>query len=145
MLSFNCVPFLKAADDILQHVEAHKNEQGMWDAAVIDWPSYIALSQSGKCFAFTMHDGERLVGYSIFILSNDLNMKTKMEAHNMAFFIQKEYRGKATLKFIKYTNSYLKSKQISSILYTLRDERVGKLLERKGYKAKYKVWVLENE
>lgn len=145
MPSFNCVPFLNAADEIRKHVEAHKKEQGMWDIVNIDWLSYITFSQLGKCFAFTMHNDGQLVGYSVFILSNDLNMKTRMEAHNMAFFIQKEFRGKATLKFIQYTNSYLKSKQISSILYTLEDDRIGKLLERKGYKEKYKVWVLENE
>lgn len=147
-MEFRVAPFHKVGHEISLNMKRHyadmeeKEGYGPIDA---DWRSYIEASNFGNCLVFLAECDKKIVAYSVFMLSFNINHKTKKEASNSAFYIDPEYRAKITGKFLRYINSWLLDKGIDEISYLVRDERIGKLLKRIGMKPTHTLWTLRNE
>lgn len=140
---YNFVPFHLVAEEIAKNLEAHYDDVELKDAygrPNLDWDSYLQLSLAGRCKVVTAREKGVLVGYSCFCISNNLNHKGIIEASNTGIFINKKYRGKITLEFIRKSDEFLRQIGINEIIYVLNDERIGALLKRVKYKAKHMVW-----
>ena len=140
---YDFVPFHLVAEEIAKNLENHYDDVDLKDdygRPNLDWDSYLQLSLAGRCRVVTVRDEERLVGYSCFCISNNLNHKGVIEAANTGIFIDKEYRGKITLELIRKSDEYLKAIGVIEAIYILNDDRIGALLRRAKYKAKHTVW-----
>ncbi len=142
-ITFDFVPLHTVVREIAPHVGTHYaqmtdgDDYGFPD---IDWDSYLLASQAGLCRVVTVRDGGKLVGYSVYSFGRNLRYKEIIEASSDGIFLEKEYRGKLSSELLKRADQYLKALGIHETSYVLSDERVGKLLARNGYTAKYKVW-----
>ncbi len=139
---YDFVPFHTVAEEIAKNLETHYDDVELKDdygRPNLDWDSYLQLSLAGKCKAAIAKDG-RLVGYTVFCISNNLNHKGVIEAVNTGIFIDKEYRGKITLTLIKKADEWLKEMGVMETIYILKDDRIGNLLKKADYKARHIVW-----
>lgn len=148
MMQYECVPFHKIGHEIAKNVVSHyedvKKKEGLLSPDV-DWKGYIELSDAGQCVAFIAKDGDKLVGYAVFVISNDMNHKSVIEASNTALFVNKEYRTKITKDFMKFAHDKLLESGLSRISYMVNDDRLGRLLQSAGLKNTHKLWTIENE
>jgi hypothetical protein len=143
MIEFNFVPFHLVAGEIAPNVARHYREMTDGDdygPPNIDWDTYIQASVNGQCMTVTARDNGKLIGYSVYVIGNNPRYKHIIEADSNGIFLEKEYRGK--INFFKEADKFLK-KIAHETNYTLSDERVGKMLERNGYKSSYKIWSIK--
>lgn len=141
MIEYALVPFHAVADHVAKNLPTHYQDVGKKDdygPPDLDWEYYLQASHQGLCFAVTATDSGDIVAYSVFFISNNANHKTFIEASNGGFFIQEEYRGR--LDLIGNAHRLLKPLGVHEINYLLNDDRIGKLLTRKGYEPTHKLW-----
>lgn len=139
---YDFVPFHLVAEEIAKNLENHYDDVDLKDEygrPNLDWDSYLQLSLAGRCHAVIARQG-KLIGYSVFCISNNLNHKDVVEAANTGIFVNKEYRGKITLELIRKSDEYLKGIGVNEISYILKDDRIGMILRRVKYKAKHILW-----
>lgn len=140
---YDFVPFHLVAEEIAKNLENHYDDVDLKDdygRPNLDWDSYLQLSLAGRCRVLTARIDGKLIAYSCFCISNNLNHKGIIEAANTGIFIEKEYRGKITLEFIRKSDEFLKELGVTEVIYILNDNRIGALLKRAKYKAKHIVW-----
>ena len=136
---YDFVPFHLVAEEIAKNLENHydPNEDKMPN---LDWDSYLQLSLADRCKVVIIRDNGRLIAYSVFCISQNLNHKEVMEASNTGIFIHKEYRGKVISEFLHRSDEYLRKLGVMEVTHIINDRRFGVLLKRAGYKAKHTVW-----
>jgi GNAT superfamily N-acetyltransferase len=141
------LPFHEIAGLIAPNVEKHyaaMSDIDEYGTPNIDWDYYITASVAGQCVAAAMFDGDNLVGYSVFTIGNNPRYKHILQASNEAIYIEPEHRGKG-LRFIKDADNFLKSRGVHETFYLWADSRTSKILQRLGYKPKYKLWGIRYE
>ena len=57
-----------------------------------DWSAYHSLEEHGKLKIFTARDGDRLVGYFVVIVGNNIHYKDHLFATNDIIYMHKDYR-----------------------------------------------------
>jgi len=143
MILYDFVPFHFVAVEIENNLTKHYEDVSLKDnygKPNLDWDTYIQLSMADRCKVVTARDNGRLVAYSAFCISNNLNHRTNIEAANTGIFIERSYRGKITLELIRKSDEYLKGIGVMETTYVLLDDRIGALLKRAKYKAKHILW-----
>lgn len=143
MITWDFVPVHTIAGEIAPNVERHYfeiSEKDEYGVPNIDWRYYLEASNSGLCWAVTARDDGKLIGYSVFTISENPRYKHLLEANGNGLFIEKEYRGKLGMTFLKKTDEYLQKAGVKETNYIINGERVPKLLSRRGYKSTYKVY-----
>ena len=143
MITFDFVPLHQVGHEIAPNVERHYSEMSDGDdygIPQIDWDSYIAASHIGLCRVVTVRDEGELVGYAVYSIGRNLRYKNRIEASSDGVFLEKPYRGKLSNELLNMADKFLSELGIHETNYILSDDRVGKLLGRKGYKSKYKIW-----
>lgn len=146
MIDYKIVPFHEVGELIAANLVNHYDDVSLKDAygrPDVDWTTYLQQSMAGRCVAIIAKIKDKIVAYSVFIVGNNINHKSFIEATNTAMFIDKEYRGKITSQFLKKTNEFLKNYGVNEILYILLDDRLGNLLKRQKFEAKHKVWSIK--
>lgn len=139
---YDFVPFHLVAEEIAENLENHYDDVDLKDEygrPNLDWNCYLKLSLDDRCKVVTVRT-DKLVAYSCFCISNNLNHKSIIEAMNTGIFIDKEYRGKITLELIRKSDEFLKKMGINEVNYVIKDQRIGLLLKRRNYEAKHTVW-----
>lgn len=123
------------------HKEADERETS--EPLNMDWDYYFEASLAGQCIAITARDDGELVGYSVFFIETNANHKHILEAVNSGVFLEKKYRGRESLNLFKRSTELLRGKGIHAINYLIKDDRIGKLLSRQGYKMEMKLWSIK--
>jgi hypothetical protein len=108
----------------------------------LDWEYYLAASHSGQCFAVAVYDGD-FIGGSVFFISTNPNHKNILEATNSIIFLEEKHRGRIAIELFKKAHEFLKEFGVQEISYTLKDERIGRLLARSGFKPEATVWSIK--
>ena len=130
--------------DILeQYEDRHYNDikdKSLYPSKSVNWEVYEELSKLGLCFVVLVKDNESLVGYMVYTLTADLNNNNKILAIGVAMYIEKRYRGKMVVEFIRNCDNMLKDKEVKQVLHTHSDVRIGKLLEKAGYTTRSITW-----
>lgn len=140
---FAMVPFHEVGEEIAKKVPEHYEAVKDYGPPNVDWDYYLQASFEGKCVAITARDEEKLVGYAVFFIETNANHKHHLEAINSGLFVDPEYRGSTAIEMFKRTTEFLKSLNVNEINYALKDERIGRLLAREGYKPDHTVWSIK--
>lgn len=106
----------------------------------MDWELYRALGNTGSIAAVTMHDGDKLVGWAVFVLATNPRYKTRLEAESQGLFIEKEYRARWSSVFIKQCLEYMRTIGAVETNFTESDNKVGRWLSKHGAKPTYKIY-----
>jgi len=101
----------------------------------IDWEMYSALEDTGSFILVTARDGETLVGYLSFIISETPHIKGYLQAVSDALFIDKAFRGKEVASnLIKLVEEVLSGVGVDwMVLVFPSNERSEVLMNRLGY------------
>ena len=79
-----------------------------------DWSAYHSLEEQGKLKIFTARNGDRLVGYFVVIVGNNIHYKDHLFATNDIIYMHKDYRkGFAGIRLIKFAERHLKEDGVS--------------------------------
>ncbi len=143
MIKFSFVPFHHVYDEIAPNAARYYDEmnvEGDQSAPDINWPLYLAISKAGAAVVVTARDKGELIGYAAFTISSNPRHQQVIEATLASIFVEKPYRTKIGLKIVAEADKFLKQIGVHETNYVLDDELFGRVLRKKGYRAKYKVW-----
>jgi len=138
MIKFNIEKYSQVNEDIKELIKLHYDEIAV-DKDVIpldpDWDRYKNLCETNVLTIVTARDEGKLVGYSIFFITNHLHYKSTKYANNDLLYLHPDYRrGTTGIKLIKASEKFLLDKKVDKILWHIKfnkDFRI--LLHRLGY------------
>lgn len=146
MIEYSLVPFHVVSDYIasvsIEHHEEVNKRDGI-DGLDIDWDYLFEAGKVGACLVSVPTDKGKIIGYSGFFISQNALNKKIVEADSVAFFIEKEYRGKIADEFMAKTEEFLKKIGVNRINYLLKNGGIGRILKKRGYNDDYKQWSIE--
>ena len=101
-------------EDIKPLLELHYQELTLNKEYIVldpDWTKYKTLADANKLVVVTARDLDRLVGYSVFFITNHMHYQQNVFAMNDVLYLHPDYRkGSLGIKFIKASEIYLKNK-----------------------------------
>ena len=118
--------------NVMADLEANHNESSPmpWE---LDVDPYVYLS-SDNVKTFAMRDEDEIVGYCLCFIQEHHHY-SKTVAYLDVVYVQPEYRGTGSIRFIKYIESSLKELNVEGILQgTTTQKDISSLLKRLGYK-----------
>lgn len=139
---FDFVPLHTVIHETVEMEPRHTVDADYGEKSDIDWDYYTQASLAGGCFASTVRD-QKLVGYSVYFVSTQVNHKHILEANNSVLFIEKKYRGKVLFKLLQTAEIALVKMGVKEINYLIKNERLGNLLKRRGFKATHTQWSIK--
>jgi GNAT superfamily N-acetyltransferase len=118
MLSFQRERIQDCWQDIEPLVAGHWDEVTDHEWPVdVDWPMFFKLEDTGIVRLMTARDGERVVGYVLFILAPALHYRSKLLAHDDAFYLHPEYRkGGAGFALFRAAEDMLREDHVDRII-----------------------------
>ena len=143
MIEYTLYPVNEVLDLLKGYEKKHYRDikdKSLYPSISMNWDIYEALGQEGLCFVVIARDGEDVVGYSAYTLTADLNANNKVLAVNVALYIEKKYRGRLIVEFIDKCDTMLKAKDVKQVLQSYSDVRIGKILQKAGYRPKSITW-----
>lgn len=143
MIEYAFVPAHTIMGEGVEMLPRHAEDAAYGEKANLDWDYYLEASIAGQCYASTVRDNGKLVGYSVYFLSTQTNHKHIIEASNSVLFIEKKYRGRAFFKLLDVAEEALKKMGAHEINYLLKNPQLGKLLARRGYKPDHTLWSIK--
>lgn len=136
MITYHILPAHEIKDYLVGNEERHYNDikdKSLYKTVSVNYEIYEELSQEGLCYATIAKDGDKIIGYNIYMLTADLNDNSEVMATEVAMFIEEEYRGVFVIDFIKQCDKLLKTKEVKRVLRSYTDERIGRILDIAGY------------
>lgn len=143
MIFYRLYPLNEVLDVLKGYQEKHYNDikdKSMYPSICMNWDMYRELGEEGLAFAVLAFDEDDVVGYSAYTLTADFNKNDEIIAINVAMFIEKKYRGRLVVDFIGECDKMLKEKEVMQVLQSYSDMRIGKILEKAGYRPKSITW-----
>jgi hypothetical protein len=143
MIKYTLYPVNEIINLLKRYEKKHYNDikdKSMYPDISMNWEIYEELGQEGLCYAVLAMDDGEIVGYSAYTLTTDLNRNSIVQAACVAMYIEKKYRGRMAVDFINKCDRILIEKDVKQVLHTYSDVRIGKLLEKAGYRPKSITW-----
>jgi GNAT superfamily N-acetyltransferase len=128
----------KLIEDIKPLLDLHYAELTMHKEHIKldpDWKRYELLAKSGNLVVITARDADKLVGYSVFFITNHMHYQQNKMANNDVLFLHPDYRkGTTGIKLIKESEAILKKMGIIKILWHIKFAKdFRNILYRMGY------------
>ncbi len=144
-MEFHFVPYHPVSQRIKKKIHEVQGEfEETYGAIKIDWDYFEQSSRAGHAYIALILDNQEIVGFSGFLINRNAHHEL-MEADNVVIFVDKNKRGITSLKLIKFANQKLKELGVHQVNYVLKDERIGKLLSRQGFKPEFTTWSYKYE
>ena len=96
---------------------------------------YDTAQKIGILRVYTVREGSKLVGYSVFSVSKNPHYSTSLQAKQDILFLSKELRGGMNgFKFIKWCDEELEKEGVQVVYHHVKkSHNFGPVLERMGY------------
>ena len=144
-MKYAFVPFHEVAEEIAKSIPTIFEEMNeSYDQPNVDWDYYLESSYAGQCFAVTARN-EKLIGVAVFFIGTNAHHKTIIEATNSLLYVAKPFRGRVSLEILNKSDEFLKAMGVHEASYLLKDNKIAKLLARRGYKPEYTSWSVKYE
>lgn len=100
----------------------------------INHQGYLRLESKRQLETHTIRDGNKLIGYFNWIITNPMHYINSTTAMSTMIYVLPEYRkGLLGYKFIKWSIGQIKERRVNRILIGIKPHHdFGKLLERLG-------------
>lgn len=121
--------------DLLQ---AHRDELTTNKELMVlkpDVPKYLALEAAGCLISLALYDGDKIVGYSVNIVTRNLHYADLVYMHNDIIFLDRDYRGgRMGLKLITDTEEAARAEGSKIMLFHAKQNTPFEAILRKmGY------------
>lgn len=138
MVSFQQEFLCQVKDECIPLIERHWEEIAINKDRIKlnpDWDAYDLLEDSGRLTIFTARSSEKLVGYLVVLLGNNIHYKDHVFASNDIIYLHPDYRkGMTGVKLIKFAEKYLKKDGVSvMVMNTKVHSPFDIILERLGF------------
>jgi len=146
-VKYDFVPLHTVYEELEENFKDHYDSMDVkegYGEADIDWELYLALSAEGRCMVVIGIEEQKIIAYSIFIITRNPNHKKCVVAMNTGVFIKQENRGRLFNSLLKESNKYLEDIGVMEITYSISSSRLGSLLERKGFNQIQTTWSYRN-
>jgi len=105
----------------------------------VDWKKYLLMAKVHR--VYTIRENKKLIGYSSYIISNNLHHKYILMANNDSLYIKPEYRKGTGRDFINFCNGRLAEEKIDTTTLTVRKEfDFSKMLLELGYEMEETIY-----
>lgn len=113
----------------------------------VNWEVYERLDREGKLRIYTVRDGERLVGYAVYMLLQNAHYRGFDYAQQDVLFLAPEYRrGTAGLQLIAYADVMLKAEGLQATYHHSKVQHpIDLILRRLGYDLVERVWAKRHD
>lgn len=125
MISIHREPLFQVAMDIDDLIVMNHAETGARNGLTLcpDWSRYKALEESGSLVITTARDGEKLVGYSVDLLSKHPHYSTEVMGINDLTYLHPDYRkGSNGVRLIREAEKILKSLGVTYVTRSAKDQ-----------------------
>jgi hypothetical protein len=143
MIEYSLVPLHLIASYVADNIDKHYSEangRDGYDPLNVDWHYFLSASYAGQCVAVVPYEDGVPVGYSVFFVTKSPCHNDIIEADSIGFYVEKNHRKKVSTGLFRKTTDLLKSVGVNKVNYLLKNDGIGKMLERSGYKQEYKQW-----
>ena len=145
MITYAKEKWVDIVDDCIPLFQRHWEEIALNKDKVklaINFEAYQKLCDADILKAYTARDGEKIVGYHIFLVTPHLHYMNDLFAVADVLFVAPEYRGKmAGLKLIKFSEQQLKADGVAVIVQNTKlAHDFGPILERLGYSQSERIF-----
>lgn len=138
-ITFQEEPGSRFIPDLKDLLPAHWREAGRHHDRVpmaVDWEGYLRAEAQGNTLVVTVRDDHRLVGYTVFVLSNHPNYKTSRFANVMVYYVRPDYRRRGFLRrMIEIAEPNLWARGCVRIYPRSKTAEIDAMLEDMGYTA----------
>ena len=131
---------------LLRKHDAEIMAKRQWGPLCIDLPRYLALEQQNMLLLITVRAGTRLVGYSIDVISRDLEYAKTPLAMNQLIWLHPDFRTGRGLSLVRQPGFQLlmiREKMLDDLKITRRKmtamvwHNFGPLLKKLGYELEH--------
>jgi hypothetical protein len=125
-------------EDIKPLLDEHYKEVALHKESIPldpDWSRYKMLADKGLLFVVTARDDNKLVGYSVFFITQHMHYNSTKMASNDVLYLSPEYRkGMAGIRLIKISEIELKKLGVTKVLWHIKFHKdFRNILYRMGY------------
>ena len=136
MITYQVESYFTARDDAL--IRMHYDEIALHKEVIPldpDWNRYDLLDAVGDLVCITARDDGKMIGYSVFILTNHLHYKSTRMASNDVLFLHPDYRkGRIGIRLIEHSERHLRTLDVKKIVWHIkRANDFTPILHRMGY------------
>ena len=140
MLEFREIDATDHIADAWSVLEEHREELATDKARMVlkpDLPVYIQLEDNNALLSIGAFDGEKIVGYSVNIISRNLHYSDLVMCQNDVLYLQEAYRkGPLGLRLIRETERLARERGCHMILWHAKsDTQFMALLNKLGYRV----------
>jgi GNAT superfamily N-acetyltransferase len=138
MIEFGVEGFDQARSEIKGLISLHYEEIALNKEVIPldpDWDRYKTLIANKLAYLITARDDGKLIGYSIFFVTNHLHYKSTLYANNDLLYLHPNYRkGMIGPRLIQYSEQFLKALGVSKILWHVKfNKDFTRILHHMGY------------
>jgi len=148
MITLQIVNTIDVLSDIAKTSSRHtieKLDKDKYGELNVDWQYYIDISRAGYCKTITMKDFNKLVGYAIIVIGENPMHKDVVDGMCEALFIEEEYRGENTKKFMEFIKQSLKTLNIDEFHMMVSNPVISRYLRNNGFNKTKELWSLTSE
>lgn len=132
-------------DQAVELLIEHREELATDKALMVlkpDFDKYYALDETGELLVIGAYRGDRLIGYSVNLITNNLHYADLMMCQNDVLFLTKsERRGAAGLRLIRKTQEMAKLEGAQIMLWHAKPEtNLDQLMPRMGGTVQDVIW-----
>lgn len=144
-MNYYFLPYHLVSDSVKEVIEANKQDfKKTFGEVQPDYNYYDYISRMGSGFVALAVENDSVKGIAGFSVAENANQDI-LEAENILFFIEKEYRGKLLGDFLSFVHKSLKNINVQKISFSLASDSFGKILSKYGFKPEYTIWGLSYE
>lgn len=137
LIAFGLVNVATAWDELAGLAEKHYAELAHWPDLPfsLDRKRYVLLQDVGALRVFGVRDGETLVGYSSYVITESLHQSYCLTARHDALYLLPEYRNRHLgMDLIKHCDAALKAEGVRVVFMSSHIRQpIHHLLARSGY------------
>lgn len=138
-MKFYFVPYHIVKDKIQETIENNKAEfKKHYGDVDVDWLHFDQLSLLGLVYV-AIAVKKDVIGFAAFVINENATHKEK-EAENVAFYFNKEYRGKHFSQLLDYSKDEFSKMGVSKITATIKSNVLARALRVNNFKKEYEIW-----
>lgn len=146
MLTYRRETIAAIKDEILPLLDAHWREIALDQDTVKldpDWATYDVLDQIGALLIVTARHEGTLVGYAVYLISQNIHYKNLRGAENDLYWLDPVYRkGRAGIELFRAAEFLLAGEGVQKVTHKVKlDHDVGRVFERLGYKPIERIYI----
>jgi GNAT superfamily N-acetyltransferase len=126
--------------ELIKHLPTFERDANLGESINVDWESLQFYSARGLCPVVTLRDGQEIAACAMFLVHRPILHKHLLSAQQAALYVAPKHRGRVLGALIECSEAALRERGVQEVTHTLENARVGRALERYGYKETERKW-----